>query len=162
MLHSNPFNSCSFFFADADAPMLEVPLALTPPLPITPNPHSPSSQSVGEAIMSDVTVNSTTVRYMPIAPSAQQHGVPQEDTQMGDDFISPNMSRSLVPSPHRENLPSDENPEVPKVFHHDTLALVTYSWGSGIVMQLDLSKVFKTSHFALVGFHCLSLDRSLG
>jgi len=81
---------------------------------------------------------------------------------MGDDFISTNTSRSPVLSPHGEDLPSDENPEVPKVFRHDALALVTYPWGSGIVMQPDLSKVFETSHFASVGFQCLSLIWSLG
>jgi hypothetical protein len=212
MLQSNFFISRSFFFADTDAPMSEVPLALTPStsntnagyasiapsahlhdvpqehsrmgddvtprntsttlvpsprredLPAEENPEVPNGFTDTDAPMSEVplaltpSTSNTNAGYASIAPSAQLQDVSQEDSRMGDDVTPPNTSTSLVPSPSREDLPTEENPEVPNGFRHAALALVTYPWGSGIVMRSDLSKVLETSHFASVGFHCLSLD----
>jgi hypothetical protein len=37
-----------------------------------------------------------------------------------------------------------------KGFRHNSLALVTYPWASGVIMQPNLSKIFDQNHYAFV------------
>ena len=52
---------------------------------------------------------------------------------------------------NREEIDIDKRvTENDKTFWHNSLALVTYPWASGVVMQPDLSNVFDQDHFAFV------------
>lgn len=51
-----------------------------------------------------------------------------------------------------DKMDVDVRPENVQTFRQNSLALVTYPWTSGVVMQSDWSKFFDEEHFAFVSF----------
>jgi hypothetical protein len=51
-----------------------------------------------------------------------------------------------------DKMDIDVTPENVQTFRQNSLALVTYPWTSGVIMQSDWSKFFDQEHFAFVSF----------
>lgn len=51
-----------------------------------------------------------------------------------------------------ETMDIDVTPEMEETFRQNSLALVTYPWSSGIVMESDWFEWFDEEHFAYVSF----------
>ena len=65
---------------------------------------------------------------------------------------TPNDSDDHMQNAGADDMDIDVTPEKEETFRQNSLALVTYPWTTGIVMQSDWSKCFDREHFAFASF----------